>query len=59
MPANTDRDKWIARLAIGTGDAWRLPDGEIVHGFFEAERKAKETGAVLEERKKSLFSPSH
>ncbi|WGM08472.1 recombinase RecT (plasmid) [Arsenophonus nasoniae] len=52
-------DVWMARHANGTGDAWRFPDGEIVHGFFEAERKAKEVGAVLEERKKSLFSPSH
>lgn len=59
MPANKDRDVWMARLANGTGEAWRFPDGEIVHGFFEAERKAKEMGAVLEERKKSLFSPSH
>lgn len=52
-------DVWMARLANGTGDAWRFPNGEIVHGFFEAERKAKEMGAVLEERKKSRFSPSH
>lgn len=59
MPANKDRDVWMARLANGTGDAWRFPDGEIVHGFFEAEKKAKEVGAVLEERKKSRFSPSH
>ncbi|WP_180558458.1 recombinase RecT [Arsenophonus endosymbiont of Apis mellifera] len=59
IPAKKDTDVWMARLANGTGDAWRFPDGEIVHGFFEAERKAKETGAVLEERKKSRFSPSH
>ncbi|MFS1564350.1 MAG: hypothetical protein ACL7AX_13260 [Candidatus Arsenophonus phytopathogenicus] len=49
----------MARLANGTGDAWRFPDGEIVLGFFEAEKKAKEVGAMLEERKKSRFSPSH
>ncbi|HGJ5865582.1 recombinase RecT [Arsenophonus nasoniae] len=40
-------------------DAWLFPDGEIVHGFFEAEKKAKEMGAVLEERKKYRFSTGH
>ncbi|HGJ5881282.1 MAG TPA: recombinase RecT, partial [Arsenophonus nasoniae] len=59
MPPNKDSEVWMARLANGTGDAWRFPDGEIVHGFFEAERKAKETGMILEERKKYRFSPSH
>ncbi|QBY45975.1 recombinase RecT (plasmid) [Arsenophonus nasoniae] len=59
IPAKKDSDVWMARLANGTGDAWRFPDGEIVHGFFEAEKKAKETGEVLEERKKYRFSPSH
>ncbi|PAV08330.1 hypothetical protein CBG25_04365 [Arsenophonus sp. ENCA] len=43
-----DNEVWMARLANGTGDAWRFPDGEIVHGFFEAEKKAKEIGAVLD-----------
>ncbi|HGJ5864894.1 recombinase RecT [Arsenophonus nasoniae] len=52
-------DVCMARLANGTGDAWRFPDGEIVHGFFEAERKAKEVGAVLEKRSLYRFSPSH
>ncbi|HGJ5884417.1 hypothetical protein [Arsenophonus sp.] len=59
IPPNKDSDVWMARLVNGTGDAWRFPDGEIVHGFFEAEKKAKEIGAVLEERKKCRFSPSH
>lgn len=54
-----DTDVWMARLANGTGDAWRFPDGEIVHGFFEAEKKAKEVGAVLEKRSPYRFSPSH
>ncbi|WP_187153259.1 hypothetical protein [Candidatus Arsenophonus triatominarum] len=49
----------MARLENGTGDAWRFRDGEIVHGFFEAEKKAKEMGAVLEERKKYRFSLGH
>ncbi|WGM03544.1 recombinase RecT [Arsenophonus nasoniae] len=52
-------DVWMARLANGTGDAWRFPDGEIVHGFFEAEKKAKEVGAVLEKPIPYRFSPSH
>ncbi|WGM03802.1 recombinase RecT [Arsenophonus nasoniae] len=59
MPAKKDSEVWMARLANGTGDAWRFPDGEIVHGFFEAERKAKEMGVVLEKRKQYRFSPSH
>ncbi|MFS1583633.1 MAG: hypothetical protein ACL7AY_13350 [Candidatus Arsenophonus phytopathogenicus] len=59
MPDKKDSEAWMARLANGAGDAWRFPDGEIVHGFFEAEKKAKEMGAVLEERKKSRFSPSY
>ncbi|WP_187153352.1 hypothetical protein [Candidatus Arsenophonus triatominarum] len=49
----------MARLANGTGDAWRFRDGEIVHGFFEAEKKAKEVGAVLEKPSPYRFSPSH
>ncbi|WGO83126.1 hypothetical protein [Arsenophonus apicola] len=52
-------DVWMARLANGAGDAWRFPDGEIVHGFFEAEKKARETGTVLEKKKKYRFSSSH
>ncbi|HGJ5883907.1 recombinase RecT [Arsenophonus sp.] len=59
IPAKKDSEVWMARLANGTGDAWRFPDGEIVHGFFEAERKAKEMGVVLEKRKQYRFSPSH
>ncbi|HGJ5856279.1 hypothetical protein [Arsenophonus nasoniae] len=29
----------MARLVNGTGDAWRFPNREIVHVFFEAEKK--------------------
>lgn len=49
----------MARLVNGSSDAWRFYDGEIVHGFFEAERKAKEMGVILEKQKKYRFSPSH
>ncbi|WP_334472327.1 hypothetical protein [Arsenophonus sp. PmNCSU2021_1] len=59
MPPNKDSEVWMARLVNGTGDAWRFRNGEIVHGFFEAEKKAKEIGAVLEKQKQYRFSPSH
>ncbi|WP_063657606.1 recombinase RecT [Candidatus Arsenophonus triatominarum] len=59
IPTNKDSNVWMARLANGTGDAWRFRDGEIVHGFFEAEKKAKEVGAVLEKPSPYRFSPSH
>ncbi|MFS1538047.1 MAG: recombinase RecT [Candidatus Phlomobacter fragariae] len=58
-PPNKNSDAWMARLVNETGDGWRFPDGEIIYGFFEADRKARETGINFEKPDKCRFSTSH